>query len=106
MHTNPTNQMQDVVAEEHKGHQALFKPPSQNMEKTLKDIHARTAHKENEETAIFSLSVEELTELHQTRDLKAINELGGYAGLAKVLRTDLKRGISWVVMYVWYGMIA
>ncbi|EFC49956.1 predicted protein [Naegleria gruberi] len=43
----------------------------------------------------FGLTVEELTEMHQTKNLNILSQWGGFTGLSKLLRTDLKRGIDW-----------
>ncbi|KAG2373545.1 hypothetical protein C9374_012052 [Naegleria lovaniensis] len=99
MSTNMHRQSSSSSGSPGKNSQQLFKKATSHDHHTLTSSQQEMLHRSTSgKTAtqdIFSLAVEDLTELHQTKNLKAINELGGFAGLAKILRTDLKKGIDW-----------
>ena len=89
MHTH--HHHQETAPEEQKG--TLFYPKKTIApQDDIPNYNATRAHHEESDT--FELTVETLTDLHQGKNTGMIEQYGGFSGLARYLKSDLRNGIS------------
>ncbi|EFC36876.1 predicted protein [Naegleria gruberi] len=91
--TNNNNNAMTTESNDHKAQELAHHGDS-------KDEHVDSQH--HHPKGPFTLTADELSEMHQNKDLKGLQKMGGMSGLMRDLKTDAKRGIAWKSNYQSY----